>query len=297
MTQVRLHLRVAALAVVALVGVAGCALDPQADPGGVGGGLAPVGPAGQGSGASAVAAPDQPTRSEPTPIRTKATTAPKPVRGTPAPPNPSTSQPGPKKAPAGWCPQGEHQREVEGYLAKLGGFGEVIVDGRQSPADCKAIKKFQKRYDIRPVAGRAGPLTYDVAKRLATTDVKRCKAGSGTTFCIDLTRQTTWVMRGGEVVAGPTVTRTGMSGFATPAGTYKIFNRDLKEWSDPYEVWLPYWQQFNGGIGFHETTTWLHNGAIGSHGCINLLPADAVRFWELGKVGHRVSLVGRRPGT
>jgi hypothetical protein len=41
-----------------------------------------------------------------------------------------------------------------------------------------------------------------------------------------------------------------------------------QEWSDPYEVWLPYWQRFVGGIGFHEATTYLHDAARGSHGCV-----------------------------
>ena len=196
------------------------------------------------------------------------------------------------------CPQGEHQRAVETYLTRLGGFGRLTVDGRQSSADCAAIKKFQQRYDIRPVQGRAGPTTYDVAKRLATTDVRSCRAGSsGTTFCIDLTRQTTWAMKSGKVVISPTVTRTGMPGYATPAGTYKINFRNIKEWSDPYEVWLPYWQHFTQGMGYHQTTTYIHDKSIGSHGCINLLPGDAKRFWELGKVGTRVALIGRRPGT
>ncbi|MFF5172828.1 L,D-transpeptidase [Micromonospora sp. NPDC000089] len=313
MTINRISTRVAALAVVTLVGAGGCAFDPQADPGGVGGGLAPVGSAEQGTGASVASLPDQLTR----PV-TKATTTTTASRAgtakttagrakttggtaktgaaTPVPATPPRPRRGVPATPTR-CEQGEHQRDVEAYLAKLGGFGPVVVDGRQSDTDCFAIKKFQQRYDIRPAAGRAGPLTYDVAKRLATTSPAACNAGSGTTFCVDLTRQTTWVMRDGKVVAGPTVTRTGMSGYATPTGSYTINLRNLKEWSDPYDVWLPYWQRFNGGIGFHQTTTYLHNSAIGSHGCVNLLPTDAVRWWELGKVGNTVKVFGRRPGT
>ncbi|WFE98039.1 L,D-transpeptidase family protein [Micromonospora sp. WMMD987] len=300
MMQVRYRARVVALAMVTLVGAGGCAPDRQADPGGVGAGIAPVGSAEQVTGAGAATLPDRLTgsTSKPRSRKLQPKVAAEPTRTTKAPKTSSgRRQPSPTKANLTRCEQGEHQREVETYLARLGGFGTLTVDGRQTDADCAAIKKFQQRYDIRPAEGRAGPTTLDVAKRLATTDVKRCSAGSGTTFCVDLTRQTTWVMRDGKVVAKPTVTRTGMAGYATPAGTYKVNLRNLKEWSNPYEVWLPYWQRFNGGIGFHETTTYLHNAAIGSHGCVNLLHADAVRWWELGKVGSRVVLVGRRPGT
>ncbi|MBO4159971.1 L,D-transpeptidase family protein [Micromonospora antibiotica] len=294
--QVRHRARVVALATVMLVGAGGCASVPQADPGGTGGGLAPVGSAEQVTGAGAGSLPDQLTGSDTKP-RHREQPQPK-VRATKTPKASTGRRPRvPQKSNQTRCQVGEHQREVETYLARLGGFGTLTVDGRQTDADCAAIKKFQQRYDIRPAEGRAGPLTLDVAKRLATTDVKRCSAGSGTTFCVDLTRQTTWVMRDGKVVAKPTVTRTGMAGYATPAGTYKVNLRNLKEWSNPYEVWLPYWQRFNGGIGFHETTTYLHNAGIGSHGCVNLLHTDAVRWWELGKVGSRVVLVGRRPGT
>lgn len=203
----------------------------------------------------------------------------------------------PKAKAASSCPTGEYQREVEKYLAKLGGFGKIKVDGKQSASDCAAIKKFQSRYGIRPVQGRAGPTTRGVAKRLASSDTRKCKAGKGTTLCVDLTHQTVWAMRDGKVVMAPTVTRTGKRGYRTPAGTYKVNLHKKREWSNPYHVWLPYWQRFVRGIGFHETTTYLHDGSIGSHGCVNLLHADAVKLYGLGKVGTRVYVFGRRPGT
>ncbi|WP_435204243.1 L,D-transpeptidase family protein [Micromonospora sp. bgisy143] len=292
MTRVRRTSRLFALVVVVLVGTGACTFDPRSGGSG-GGGAAPVGAAEQASGASGTSGPAQHGRPTPASPAPRSTTPP-PKKTTPKP-TPTGSKP--KPTTAGGCPQGQHQRAVETYLARLGGFGAVTVDGRQSAADCAAIKKFQKRYGIRPVEGRAGPTTLDVAQRLATTDTSRCKAGTGTTFCVDLTRQTVWAMRGGKVIMPPTVTRTGMSGYRTPAGTYTVNFRNPKEWSDPYEVWLPYWQHFTQGMGFHETTTYLHDKSIGSHGCVNLLHADAVRMWELGKVGTRVVLVGRRPGT
>lgn len=294
MRRVRSTSRLVALVVVVLVGAGACTFDPQSGGSG-GGGAAPVGAAEEASGASGTSGPAQHGRPTPASPAPRSPTAP-PKKTTPKPkPKPTASTSAPTSA-AG-CPQGQHQRAVETYLARLGGFGAVTVDGRQSAADCAAIKKFQKRYGIRPVEGRAGPTTLDVAQRLATTDTARCKAGTGTTFCVDLTRQTVWAMRGGKVIMAPTVTRTGMSGYRTPSGTYTVNFRNPKEWSDPYEVWLPYWQHFTQGMGFHETTTYLHDKSIGSHGCVNLLHADAVRMRDLGKVGTRVVLVGRRPGT
>jgi lipoprotein-anchoring transpeptidase ErfK/SrfK len=202
------------------------------------------------------------------------------------------------KAAAASCATGKYQKQVEGYLKQLGGFGSVSVDGKQSSGDCTAIKKFQSRYGIKPVAGLAGPTTYGVAKRLAGTKTSNCKAKkSGTTVCVDLTQQTVYVMKNGKVSVKPTVTRTGMKGHRTPTGTYKINKRTTKEWSNPYHVWMPYWQRFVGGVGLHQTTTYLHDGWRGSHGCVNLLQSDAKQLYGIGKIGTTVKVYGRRSGT
>ncbi|GAA2582257.1 L,D-transpeptidase family protein [Winogradskya consettensis] len=202
------------------------------------------------------------------------------------------------KAAAASCATGKYQKQVEGYLKKIGGFGAVSVDGKQSAADCSAIKKFQSRFGIKPAQGLAGPTTFGVAKRLADTKTSACKAKkSGLTFCVDLTHQTTFVMKNGKVYKKPTVIRSGMKGHRTPAGTYKINKRTKKEWSNPYSVWMPYWQRFVGGIGFHQTTTYIHDAWRGSHGCINMLPADAKAYYGIGKIGSTVKVYGRRSGT
>jgi lipoprotein-anchoring transpeptidase ErfK/SrfK len=201
-------------------------------------------------------------------------------------------------AAASGCQTGKYQKAVEGYLKKLGGFGAVSVDGRNSAADCAAIKKFQQRYVIRPASGLAGPTTFDVAKRLATTNTGACKAKkTGTTFCVDLTHQTVWVMKNGKVLVKPTVTRTGMKGHRTPTGTFRISQHATREYSEKYQVWLPSWQRFSGGNGLHETTTYLHDMWRGSHGCVNLLKADAKQMFGIGKVGMTVKVFGNRPGT
>ncbi|MFG1604503.1 L,D-transpeptidase family protein [Actinoplanes sp. NPDC049265] len=200
-------------------------------------------------------------------------------------------------AAAASCSTGKYQKQVEGYLKKLGYKG-ISVDGRQSKSDCAAIKKFQGRYGIRPASGLAGPTTNAVAKRITGTRVSSCKASrSKTTVCVDLTHQTIFVMKGGKVIYGPTVTRTGMKGHRTPTGTYKIGQRATREYSEKYKVWMPYWQRFNGGIGLHQTTTYLHDTWRGSHGCVNLLPSDAKWMWSHVKKGNTVKVYGRRPGT
>ncbi|MGH3715692.1 MAG: L,D-transpeptidase family protein [Micromonosporaceae bacterium] len=235
------------------------------------------------SGPSASTAPDRPGQPSAT--------------GEDGGPGPSGSA-SPSTAPAKktGCPVGPHQRAVEQHLAKLGGFGAVTVDGQQSPRDCAAIKKFQRRYAISPATGRAGPQTDAAARRLAETRLDACDAGGGLTVCLDLTHQTMWVVRGGKVVLGPTLVRTGRAGLTTPSGHYTITEKKRRPMSSYYKVPLPYWQRFTGDIGFHETPSYLHEGP-GSHGCVNLLSSDAVALWQLTSVGTSVHSFGRKPGT
>jgi hypothetical protein len=259
------------------------------------------GPSGDRATVIATSGASEPSEPAPEPPSPTAPASSQPASTAPASAPPGTTAAAAGKAAAG-CPQGERQRDVEVALAALGSYGDVVVDGAQSAADCAAIVKFQKRFGISPANGRAGPTTADVARRIAashTPDVRaRCRpAASGLTACIDLTLQTVWVVRGGEVVWGPTVVRTGFRGYATPAGTFKINYRNVKEWSRPYKVWLPYWQHFTRGMGFHQTTTYIHNASIGSHGCVNVLAADAKQLWNLIGHGTTVHTFGRRAGT
>ena len=206
-----------------------------------------------------------------------------------------------RSAPVRPCAPSHRQHDVERSLSALPDYNTVVVDGKQSPGDCAVIRRFQQRFGIEPAGGRSDNTTADVAGRIAasstTDEQEKCARGSGVTACVDLTQQTAWIVRDGKVVVGPTVVRTGFRGYATPAGTYRINKRDLREWSDPYEVWLPYWQRFVGGIGFHATTTYIHDATLGSHGCVNLLHADAVAMWDALQLGATVHTFGKRPGT
>lgn len=230
---------------------------------------------------------------------TPAETPPGKETPTATPSSTNTSKPPAKPVCGG---QGKFQLEVEQMLAAMGGFGTVKVDGQQSDADCAAIKKFQERFGLRPVDGNPGPATHDVAKRLRASDPAQCNAGSALTACIDLTHQTTWLMKDGKVIHGPTVTRTGFDhpdgmGAPTPSGSFKIIERQRSNWTESFKVYLHYWQRIMDNNGFHETTTYIHDMSNGSHGCVNLLHSDAVAYWETIKVGTPVKIFGRRPGT
>lgn len=193
---------------------------------------------------------------------------------------------------AGCAPRtGTHQRQVERLLG-------LRVDGVASYADCLAVQRYQRRFDIRPSAGYAGPLTYSVASRLASAHYGQCGRSYALRVCVDLTSQVMWVMRGGTKIYGPTPIRTGRKHLTTPAGYFGIQDKKVTTVSSIFKVKLPYWQRFYRDMGFHQTTTYLYDAKIpGSHGCINLLPADAKALFNLTARGTSVHIFGRKPGT
>jgi len=236
----------------------------------------------------------------PTPTSTPTTTAPteEPPPPTEEPPPPTEEPPPPPPDPGPPpCPPGDFQFEVEQALAQVGNYGHVTVDGVQSAEDCATIIAFQTRMGIQPAEGTPGPTTKDVAQRIAATDTSLCPWSDVPQACVDLTNQTFFITSQGTVILGPTVTRTGMPGWATPSGTFHIFQKSTREWSYPFSVWMPYWQHFTPAIGLHQTTTYIHDMWNGSHGCVNLLPDDAMTAYDLLTVGSTVNVYGRRPGT
>jgi hypothetical protein len=174
----------------------------------------------------------------PSPSIAVVTPQPSPSAVATSPPAPSPTakptKPSPTASPT--CTQGPKHKEVEKALAEIGSFGPIVADGKQTLADCQTIKRFQRRMGISPAQGTAGPTTADVAARIAATDTSVCPAGEAAMACVDLTHQTFYIKKGDSVLVGPTVTRTGMAGFATTAGTYSINGRSPRHWSTIYDV-------------------------------------------------------------
>ncbi|MFE2867634.1 MULTISPECIES: L,D-transpeptidase [unclassified Embleya] len=182
---------------------------------------------------------------------------------------------------------GPYQRQVEKALG-------LKVDGRQSTADCRAIRGYQQRQGIRPAAGYAGPVTYRSLQRQGGEG--GCPTDVGRIACVDLGRQVSWIQDGAKRVYGPVAIRSGRDGFETRTGLHKVYYRAKNHWSTLYDVAMPYSQFFDGGIAFHAI-----DGSItsppGSHGCVNMRPGDAQAYWGLLRTGDEVYVYGRKPGT
>ncbi|MDK0521715.1 L,D-transpeptidase family protein [Streptomyces sp. ML-6] len=192
---------------------------------------------------------------------------------------------------------GPYQKQVEKYLHRP-------VDGKQSSADCKAIRSFQSTYGVTPTIGYAGPVTWRTMKTLTAQKAagknpnkdKKCPTNKGRIACVDLTRQLSWIQDGSKLKFGPVPVRTGRNGYETRTGSKKIYWRNIDHVSSIYHVAMPYAQFFDGGQAFHSVGVKMWNPP-GSHGCVNMRPADAKSYWKLLRNGDDVHVYGRKPGT
>ncbi|MEU6377590.1 L,D-transpeptidase [Streptomyces sp. NPDC046909] len=188
---------------------------------------------------------------------------------------------------------GPFQRQVERWLKRK-------VDGKQSKADCKAIRAFQVKQKIKPAIGFAGPVTWARMQYLSAKKnpnaSKKCPVRSYRVACVDLNRQITWVQKGEKVVYGPVPMRSGRAGYRTRTGWFKVYWKHKNHVSTLYHQPMPYAQFFSGGQAFHAVYGSIFT-TVGSMGCVNLRIGDARKLWGVLKKGDRVYVWGRRAGA
>jgi lipoprotein-anchoring transpeptidase ErfK/SrfK len=199
-------------------------------------------------------------------------------------------------APCGGL-QGPYQRQAEKFLG-------LKADGKQSVADCRAIRAFQIDHGITPTYGYAGPITWGVMRLMkqqqaAAEDPNKagaCPTDQGRIACVDLTRQISWIQDGKKIVHRPVPVRTGRDGYETRTGLHRIYWRHKDHVSTIYHVAMPYSQFFDGGEAFHSIagSVW---SPPGSHGCVNMRAEDAASYWKLLGDGDAVYVYGRKAGT
>ncbi|MEU0335023.1 L,D-transpeptidase [Streptomyces sp. NPDC006193] len=188
---------------------------------------------------------------------------------------------------------GPYQRQIERWL-------KLKADGRQSASDCRAIRAFQVTHGIKPSIGFAGPVTWSTMMLLSARKnpnaAGKCPVRSYRVACVDLSRQLTWVQKGGKVLFGPAPMRSGGKGHVTRRGWHSVYWKHKNHWSTLYNQPMPYAQFFDGGQAFHAVYGSIHT-TVGSMGCVNLKLADARTLWGVLKKGDKVYVWGRRPGT
>ena len=111
----------------------------------------------------------------------------------------------------------------------------------------------------------------------------------GTTYVeVSLTDQYLWLYKDGKcILESYFVSGNPTRGHATPKGIYGLTykTRDATLSGEGYDSKVKYWMPFNRNVGLHDAP-WrkTFGGQIyksnGSHGCINLPPANAAKIYE-----------------
>lgn len=110
---------------------------------------------------------------------------------------------------------------------------------------------------------------------------------------VSLPLQRAYVYRGDVLIGGATVS-SGMPGYETPTGAYRILQKREQHASNLYDA---------APMPFMQRLTWdgvaLHGGSIpggpASHGCIRLPRTFAAKLYEVTELGARVLIVDESP--
>lgn len=123
----------------------------------------------------------------------------------------------------------------------------------------------------------------------AQTAAVHAKNDWGTTYVeVSLTDQYLWLYKDGHcILESYFVSGNPTRGHATPKGIYGLTykTRDATLSGEGYDSKVKYWMPFNRNVGLHDAP-WrkAFGGQIyrnnGSHGCINLPPANAAKIYE-----------------
>jgi lipoprotein-anchoring transpeptidase ErfK/SrfK len=120
--------------------------------------------------------------------------------------------------------------------------------------------------------GIVGPRT-----RAALTHATKPRPWSTSTgFEVHITQQVLLIVAHGRVQRAIDVA-TGMPGWPTPVGHFRIQWRSVMSWSVPFRVWMPLAQYFDDGYAMHEFSDVPAYPA--SHGCIRVPSEEAQTVW------------------
>jgi lipoprotein-anchoring transpeptidase ErfK/SrfK len=172
-------------------------------------------------------------------------------------------------------------RGVQLRLWLLGFLDRSSVTGTPDYQLEQALLAFQGWNDL----GRTGTVTGETQVALVRATAPRpVTHRSGRRVEIHRDRGVLLMVDGNEVLRA-VHTSTGAYG-GTPAGTFRVYRKELYSWSVPFSVWMPYASYFNGGIAMHEYPHVPEYPA--SHGCVRLPDEEAERVYRFAEYGTPV---------
>ncbi len=177
-------------------------------------------------------------------------------------------------------------RSVQKRLVKLHYLPRSAVDGLSGYRTQQAVIAFQSWEGLQR-DGIVGPAT---SAALAEARRPRPK-GSGPSRRIEVFRDrgVALLIRNGRTKRAIHVS-TGIPqpSTITPAGTFKVFRKELNSWSVPFQQWLPYASYFFQGIAFHEYASVPAHPA--SHGCVRVPVPEARYVYRFATIGTTVNV-------
>jgi lipoprotein-anchoring transpeptidase ErfK/SrfK len=142
------------------------------------------------------------------------------------------------------------------------------------------------------VAGlaRTGRIDATTASALATADRPHPieAATTGRSIEVLLDRQVLLAIQNGRVVRTIDVS-TGKPSTPTPTGTFDVYGKYPRWWSQPFSEWLLWAAPFNAGIAIHEFASVPAHAA--SHGCVRVTAADAHWVYNFVSIGSPVEVL------
>lgn len=174
-----------------------------------------------------------------------------------------------------------------------GSYINLKVSYAGQPVDTDALAKDIKSCLTKGVSGTR-PAPY--------VDPSLCQdlAYDGNYVEVNLSAQHLWVYKSGKcVVSTPIVSGCVFEKHCTPTGVYSIYSKSRSTYlvGADYRSYVDYWMPFYGGYGLHDAN-WRSSfgGDIylydGSHGCVNIPPAQAGKVYSNVSVGTKVILYG-----
>jgi hypothetical protein len=177
-------------------------------------------------------------------------------------------------------------QRLQEKLISLGYLPRGSATGHYGAMTTNAVLAFQG-WEGLDRDGSAGPKTY---ARVAKAARPRPSPGSGRRLEVYLRSQVVLLVGARNQVLRALHVSSGKPTTPTPPGSFKIFRKVLKDWSYPFNVWLPYASYFNGGIAFHEAPDVPPYPA--SHGCVRVPRDDAPTVYRFATIGTPVKVLG-----
>lgn len=196
--------------------------------------------------------------------------------------------PPPKPPPDAGGQANPDTRALQQRLADLGFLASSAIDGVAGEETRFAVIAFQK-WERLARDGIAGPQTSAALAR-AGRPSPIASGGGGRRVEVLLDRQLALAIENNAVVRAIHVS-TGAPGYGTPAGSYSVFRKEVRSWSVPFKVWLPWASYFVGGIAFHEYPDVPVTPA--SHGCVRTPRYDARWLYDFTPIGTPVAVLAR----